>query len=114
MDEELLSQYILNHGITFIGSKKSIKRINIYKMTFEIEFEFNSMVYKADVTFSNKDFLVNFNSPQQYSTWPTIVFTIHQDESMNYDASLFEDKTFMPAIAKAIKDYIHSNKIIVE
>ena len=83
-------------------------------MTFEIEFEVDNRVFKADVTLSNKDFLVNLNSPIHYATSPTIVFTIHEDESMKYDINLFEDKSFMPAIEAAIKNYIHSHNVIVE
>lgn len=83
-------------------------------MTFEIEFNFNDAVYKADVTSFNRDLLVNFNSPKHYATLPTIVFTIHDDGSMNYDQNLFEEKTFMPAIEAAITNYLRTNSLHVD
>ena len=82
-------------------------------MTFEIEFDHLNTLYKADVTVSGKDFLVNLTSPLQYETAPTISFTIHEDESMKYDTSMFDDKDFMPAIETAIRNYIHSHNIVI-
>ena len=80
-------------------------------MTFEIEFEYNEILYKGDVTPNGKDLLVNLTHPTIYETTPTIVFTMHDDESMNYDKTLFDDKDFMPAIANAITNYLHVNQI---
>ena len=83
-------------------------------MTFEIEFEYQRVLYKADVTLSGKDFLVNLTDPVQYEMAPTISFTIHDDESMKYDNSMFDDKDFMPAIETAIRSYMHSHHIVVK
>jgi hypothetical protein len=83
-------------------------------MTFEIEFEHSETPFKADVTLQGKDFLVNINSPRYYETTPTLALTIHEDESMKYDNTMFDDKSFMPAIETAIKNYIHSNNIAVD
>ena len=82
-------------------------------MTFEITFEHRQVPYKADVTVSGKDFMVNLTSPLQYETAPTITFTIHDDETMKYDTTMFEDKEFMPAIEAAIRGYIHQHHIVV-
>ena len=83
-------------------------------MTFEIEFEHHNVLYKADVTISGKDFMVNLTSPLQYETAPTVTFTIHEDESMKYDNSMFDDKEFMPAIETAITKYIHLHNVVIE
>jgi hypothetical protein len=82
-------------------------------MTFEIDFKHQDVQYKADVTLSGKDFLVNLTTPLQYETAPTISFTIHDDETMKYDNTLFDDNAFMPAIETAIRNYIHSHKVVV-
>lgn len=83
-------------------------------MTFEIEFDYNEVLFKADVTLIGKDFLVNLTSPLHYETTPTITFTFHDDESMKYDNTLFDDKDFMPAIEKAISSYIQLHSVVVE
>lgn len=82
-------------------------------MTFEIKFNHNETLYKADVTLNGRDFLVNLTTPTLYETAPTMAFTIHNDETMNYDNRLFDDKQFMPAIENAIKNYIHAHQIKV-
>ena len=83
-------------------------------MTFEIAFTYQEVLYKADVTVSGKDLLVNLTSPAIYETAQTMAFTIHDDESMKYDNSMFEDNDFMPAIETAITDYMHSHNIVIE
>ncbi|MEO6549535.1 MAG: hypothetical protein ABIN94_16150 [Ferruginibacter sp.] len=82
-------------------------------MTFEITFDYNDTPFKAVASLNGKDFLVNLVSPVQYEVTPTMVFTIHEDESMGYDANAFEDNGFMPAIETALKNYIHLNKIVI-
>lgn len=83
-------------------------------MTFQIEFDYNEVPFKADVTLIDKDFLVSLTNPVHYEATPTITFTIHEDETMNYDNTLFDDKDFMPAIEKAIINYIHLHNIVVQ
>jgi hypothetical protein len=83
-------------------------------MTFEIKFNYNDIPFKADVTSSGKDLLVNLTSPVHYEATPTITFTLHDDESMKYDNTLFDDKEFMPVIEKAIINYIHLHNVVVE
>jgi hypothetical protein len=80
-------------------------------MTFEIEFKYQDVPFKADVTPNGKDYLVNLVSPVHYETAPTMVFTIHDDGSMKYDQSLFDDNGFMPTLEAALQDYIRSNNI---
>jgi hypothetical protein len=82
-------------------------------MTFEIAFEYSGETFRADVTLNEKDFLVNLTTPTYYETAPTITFTIHEDESMKYDNTLFDDKGFMPAIETAIKNYVHLHNLKV-
>jgi hypothetical protein len=80
-------------------------------MTFEIAFDYNGTQYTADVTVQGKDFLVNLVTPAYYEAAPTIAFTLHDDKSMKYDNTLFEDKGFMPVMEAAIRNQIEVRNI---
>ena len=83
-----------------------------FYMTFEIAFQYQDVPFKADVTPNGNDYLVNLNEPKHYETSPTMVFTRHDDGSMKYDNSLFDDNRFMQAIEKAIHDYIQPGNLM--
>ncbi len=80
-------------------------------MTFELNFEYQEVPFRADVTVSGKDFLVNLVSPVHYETAPTMVLTRHDDGSMKYDTGVFDENGFMPAIESALKQYLQTHDV---
>lgn len=83
-------------------------------MTFETDFIYKDVPFKAVVTSNGKDLMANFVSPVQYEAMQTIVFTMHDDETMNYDKEMFNDAAFLPAMAAAILKSMHEQRLHVE
>lgn len=83
-------------------------------MTFQIAFTYKEVPFRATVTPAGKDFLVNLTTPVQYETTPTMVFTLHEDETMAFNNDLFDDPVFMNTISSEITNHLHKHKISIK